>query len=234
MKTQNRVLIKKIILLVFLLMTSPILVDAATIKGNVYNIFLEEIDKAIITVSTSPEQTVVSKEGYYELEVPTGKYTLDAFHEEDSDIYTAEQEIDIKKEGTYTIDLILAPEMEDYDLLEGLLEEEEILSELDEEKPSKLTKVIISILITLTILFLINRKNSKKPKEQEELQGESQESIEEVTKFIKGKGSRTTQKEIKKHFKFSAAKTSMIISTLEAKGTIKKIRKGRTNIIVLK
>ena len=231
MKTQNRGLIKKIILLVFFLIASPILVDAATIKGNVYNIFLEEIDKAIITVSTSPEQTVVSKEGYYELEVPPGKYTLDAFHEEDSDIYTAEQEINIKKEGTYTIDLILAPEMEDYGLIEDLLEDAEILSELDEEKPSKLTKVIISILIILTILFLINRKNSKKPKDH---QGESQESIEEVTKFIKSKGSRTTQKEIKKHFKFSAAKTSMIISTLEAKGTIKKIRKGRTNIIVLK
>jgi uncharacterized membrane protein len=45
---------------------------------------------------------------------------------------------------------------------------------------------------------------------------------------------RITQKEIRKEVPLSEAKISLIISEMEHRGIIEKIKKGRGNIIVLK
>jgi uncharacterized membrane protein len=55
-----------------------------------------------------------------------------------------------------------------------------------------------------------------------------------VLKIIKEEGGRTTQKDIRKKIPLSEAKVSLMISELEAKGKIEKIKKGRGNIIILK
>jgi uncharacterized membrane protein len=52
--------------------------------------------------------------------------------------------------------------------------------------------------------------------------------------IIKEEGGRTTQKDIRKKIPLSEAKVSLMISELEAKGKIQKIKKGRGNIIVVK
>ena len=52
--------------------------------------------------------------------------------------------------------------------------------------------------------------------------------------FIKKQGGRTTQKEIRKNFPMSEAKISLIITELEHRGKIEKIKRGRSNIIILK
>jgi len=58
--------------------------------------------------------------------------------------------------------------------------------------------------------------------------------IEGVIKIIRDEGGRTTQKEIRKKLPLSEAKVSLMISELEAKGMIEKIKKGRGNLIILK
>ncbi len=57
--------------------------------------------------------------------------------------------------------------------------------------------------------------------------------IEGVVDFIKNEGGRTTQKDIRKKIPLSEAKISLMISELESLGRVKKIKKGRGNIIVL-
>ena len=52
-------------------------------------------------------------------------------------------------------------------------------------------------------------------------------------KVIVEEGGRTTQKDIRKRIPLSEAKVSLLISELESMGKIKKIKKGRGNIIVL-
>ena len=42
-----------------------------------------------------------------------------------------------------------------------------------------------------------------------------------------------TQKEIRKHFAMGEAKISLLITELEALNKIKKIKKGRSNVIIL-
>ena len=56
---------------------------------------------------------------------------------------------------------------------------------------------------------------------------------EGVLNFIKDEGGRTTQKDIRKKIPLSEAKISLMISELESSGDVKKIKKGRGNIIVL-
>ena len=61
----------------------------------------------------------------------------------------------------------------------------------------------------------------------------SENDLDKIINIIKEEGGRTTQKEIRKKIPYSEAKISLMIAELENKGTIKKIKKGRGNIIVL-
>ena len=49
--------------------------------------------------------------------------------------------------------------------------------------------------------------------------------------FLDGQGGRTTQKEICKELPYSEAKISLMITELEQKQMVKRIKKGRGNII---
>ena len=71
-------------------------------------------------------------------------------------------------------------------------------------------------------------QGNKKPQE------DSSDIANEVLKFIKKEGKRTTQKDIRKQFPLSESKISLVISELEEKELIKRIKKGRGNIIILK
>ena len=58
------------------------------------------------------------------------------------------------------------------------------------------------------------------------------DDAEKVLNFIKQE-KRTTQKDIRKEFPVSEAKISLILTELESKGKIKKIKKGKTNVVIL-
>jgi uncharacterized membrane protein len=73
-----------------------------------------------------------------------------------------------------------------------------------------------------------------KPQEQEKSPLEEDEDLKRVIDVLKSEGGRATQKEVRKHIPLSEAKVSLIITELEAKGFIEKIKKGRGNIIILK
>ncbi|PIU72321.1 hypothetical protein COS79_03525, partial [Candidatus Woesearchaeota archaeon CG06_land_8_20_14_3_00_33_13] len=54
-----------------------------------------------------------------------------------------------------------------------------------------------------------------------------------IIKIIKDNKGRVTQKEIRKQIPLSEAKISLMITELEDKGIVKRIKKGRGNIIIL-
>jgi uncharacterized membrane protein len=85
-----------------------------------------------------------------------------------------------------------------------------------------------------TNLQVSTEKNAEETHKEEEKIPEQQTDLNEVLKIIKEEGGRTTQKDIRKKIPLSEAKVSLMISELEAKGKVEKIKKGRGNIIVLK
>ena len=57
---------------------------AATIHGTVYNLDLESQNNVIITVNSTPKQTLVSKDGTYTFILPEGSYKIKAEYNEES------------------------------------------------------------------------------------------------------------------------------------------------------
>jgi uncharacterized membrane protein len=58
------------------------------------------------------------------------------------------------------------------------------------------------------------------------------EDLHELYALIMKKGGRVTQKELRGEMKCSEAKVSLMLDDLEDRGYIKKIKKGRSNIII--
>ncbi|MBW2964939.1 hypothetical protein KY363_05780 [Candidatus Woesearchaeota archaeon] len=61
-----------------------------------------------------------------------------------------------------------------------------------------------------------------------------EEDLHRMLTVIEREGGRVTQKELRKEFPLSEAKISLMVSELEHKGLVKKVKKGRGNIILLK
>jgi uncharacterized membrane protein len=226
-----RKIIFQIILAILFL--SP-LVQAATVHGIVYDIFLEELDKAIVTIDTEPQQTTVSKNGEYTFNIPQGNYIIKATHNGEEGIHKTEEQIKIIDEGDYVIDLILIPTFED-DIFNENLTDIPDFDDIEKESKFSTLGVILVIIAFLSIILYFHFSKShfiKEPKESE-IKSETEEELEKIIKFIKEKGGRVTQKEIRKAFPSSEAKISLIITELESKNIVKKIKKGRGNVIIL-
>jgi len=232
--------VRALILLILLVLVSSTVL-AATIEGSIYDIELNELNDVVVEIDTVPKQSFVSKDSRYSFDVPEGEYTITAKHEQG----IAEESIIVNDDGKYNIDLILFPDLsEDVDLLD----ESDLVVETFEE-PEKnsysfyyLIGFIAAIALIIWIIFHYKRKLEtslkKELKDLKDTQKEEKEDVEadlkELLDFIKKEGGRTTQKDLRKHFPQSEAKISLMVSELEHKGKIKKIKKGRGNIITLR
>tara|TARA_Y100000034_G_scaffold136719_1_gene215168 strand:- start:4236 stop:4595 length:360 start_codon:yes stop_codon:yes gene_type:complete len=116
----------------------------------------------------------------------------------------------------------------------------------DPESNSRFT-ILVFILSGIGILVLIYVLFPKKFKKhlEEEFEVEEREKKEEIEELndedmgkvlsiLKREGGRINQKDLRKMFAMSEAKMSLLISELEAKNKVEKIKKGRGNIIILK
>lgn len=222
------------------------LASAATLSGKVYNIYLDELDKAVITIDTTPQQTLVSRNGKYSLIVPNGKYTLDVIYEENGTIYTTQESLIITADGQYTLDLILLPEI-DEDILVSNTTEQELGGFEAETSPLGLIITLVMVLffllyIILTKAHFLGEDDHPKPPEQipsppvvepPQVLEEGEDATDKLLAFIREQGGRVTQKDLRKKFHLSDAKISLLVADLESKNLIKKIKQGRGNIILL-
>ena len=93
--------------------------------------------------------------------------------------------------------------------------------------------ILISIVSLLLLIFLgvTIYKLRSRPKVPAGV--EVDKYTNELLAIVGKEGGRVTQKEIRKKIPLSEAKISLMISELEEKGVLKRIKKGRGNIIVL-
>ncbi|MBW2977489.1 hypothetical protein KY331_01470 [Candidatus Woesearchaeota archaeon] len=209
--------------IVFLILVSNVL--GATVFGSVYNFDLEKQENAIVTVDSMPKQMVVAVDGDYSFELPVGKYKIEAKYVVYNETQSSVSElIDVANEGEFRIDLILFPSFEEE---EEILNETELMIENFEEKDYSIPIMFAIVFVIGVILYFISKKLVK-PKEIEV------DEAKKVIEFIKKQGGRVTQKDIRKNFPSSEAKISLVLTELEEKGVVKKIKRGRGNIIVLK
>jgi len=197
--------------------------QAVELSGNVYDDTLLPLNDVILTIDTEPKQQYISKNGGYKFTLSPGTYILTAkYHENGRLEYYSEEKLKIADDGVFVFDLILFP----------YLGEEEALSEdfeLDVSSVEYRTRplyhifAVLAFLVFSGIIWLILRRK-RIPDD---------DAYAMVLALIK-RNKRITQKEIRKQVPMSEAKVSLIITELRDKGVVKKIKKGRGNVIVLK
>jgi len=212
-----------------MLLLFPQLVFSATIYGTIYDLSLDQAKDIRVEVNTEPKQFYISKNGSYAFNVPNGGYRVEAKQYIGSLLKASvSEDIKIKDEGSYVLDLILFPNIE-----EDELEDDINIIEPYPKKGINFMPWLILVLLVLVALFVFYLKkiSLRIEKTEEKYDGTD---LEQIIKIIKDEGGRTTQKHIRKQIPLSEAKISLMIDELEHKGIIEKIKKGRGNILILK
>ena len=242
-----------LVALIFLLITVNS-VQAATIQGKVYGPGLEIVQKAIVAINSTPRQNIVAAEGTYLFIVPQGTYDIESFYTSRGNLIYAKETITVPQEGSFTLDLILfeTPDIEDIDFDESELKMIEDLLKQEQVSDFWLIAAAIAagLIIAAIFAFLLTRKFLKKYQERAKL---AKKHKKFKAKAVKGKfeeekpvgdeamaqtlailkrEKRVTQKDIRRELKISEAKASLIIADLETQGKVKKIKRGRGNIIL--
>lgn len=215
---------------------------AATIHGTVYNIVLDPESDVRLEINTLPKQFMISKDGNYSFNVPNGNYAIKAYTQ---DSY-AEENITILDDGDYVIDIVLMPligESVDNYLPNEYIDSYDVsLQDPDMTAKNNLSLIIgIILVICISIMLLVLFVHKQISKEQQKNVKKDVVDIVvdspirdknklKALEFIKH-NERTTQKDLRKQLPLSEAKISLIVAELEHEGRIKKIRKGRGNIL---
>ncbi|MFA5141658.1 MAG: hypothetical protein WC471_01655 [Candidatus Woesearchaeota archaeon] len=224
-------------LAMFFVLTS--LVSAATVHGSVYDLSLEKVSDVRMSVNSAPAQTLISKDGAYSFELPSGEYILKAeYYENRILISTAEESVKIGSDGNYVIDLVLFP------VLEEEIDDVEVPDELNGD--SYWYYYAPLIIFVLVLIYLRYRKlqiRKLKIMKLEEARHVAHikpsvavdPELEKLLDFIKSNEGRVTQKDVRKAYpSLSEAKISLMVAELEHKGIVNKIKKGRGNLIWLR
>ena len=212
--------------------------SAATIYGSVYDFSLNKINNARVEINTSPNQFLIARNGSYSFNAPNGAYTIKAqLMQKDTAIASVQENITITQDGSYVLDLILFPDVEEGVENPGIDANGNVIDA--NASKSNYWILLVLLLMIVAAIYYFKRKQKKLPEEESKESKKSEEKkedndLEQVIKIIKNEGGRATQKDIRKQIPLSEAKISLMIAELEHKGLVEKIKKGRGNIIILK
>ncbi|MDP2665921.1 MAG: winged helix DNA-binding protein [Candidatus Diapherotrites archaeon] len=232
------------------------MVHAATITGTAYDgLTLEPLGNTVITIDTQPAQTKLSKDGQYAFTIGPGDYTIRASYSERGILLMdTNQTISITGEGTFVVDLIMLPTLNG--LPDDPLPDDEPLTMWEQvmQTPLIWMGIVGTLILGAGYAVLHVKQSGNIPKSLPETQDlthverltEQMEqwpkpfSVEALDKYavevihhLRRGGNRMTQKDLRSHITIGEAKVSLIVSELESYGLIKKIKKGRGNILIL-
>ena len=205
--------------------------SAATIYGNIYDLSLDRVEGAVVEINTNPMQRFVAVNGTYSIEVPPGKYTILAYYRNGQPMAVAEN-ITIVQNGDYVLDLFLYPDIDD-ELFDDL--NLDIENPYPDRKFSWLIGAALLLILAAAFFFFRARKNkgeSKTESSKEKIQ-KAKPDLSRIISLLEKNDGRMTQRELRKELPLSEAKISLMVAELESLGKVKKIKKGRGNIIIL-
>lgn len=229
--------------------------ELSTISGYIYDFSFDLVHNTIVEINTSPRQLIVATDGSYSFNIAPGKYLLTAR----KDDLISEDEILIESLGNFRYDIILFPSFDDEEWLQDILSDiyaDSGLDEFDFEIGKQTREYFLyfllgafAIIINFIIMFrkkifLFLRKSGFSRKNDDVLKNNSSihdavknnfnnDDSDRIISYLESEGGRSTQKEIRKHIALSEAKTSLLLAELENNGSIKRFKRGRSNVVVL-
>ncbi len=235
--------------------------QATVLRGTVYDANLNALPKALVEINSTPRQTMVATRGEYYFNVTPGYYEITAVFENAStsadalvasegefriDLVMIDVEIGVEELNETTASLSFPSALN-----ETLTEEKTVATPPTQNEVLAflaITALAIAAITATALLFTRFKKQAKiearmkarkkARREVEEIVKEKQVVLtreqRELLEKIKGAGGSLTQKELRKQVDYSEAKVSLDLDVLESQGLIKRIKKGRGNIIVAK
>lgn len=159
------------------------LADAAKIEGKIYDIELNTVSGVKVELSSVPQQVFVSTDGDYSFTAPEGRYTITASYAK-GDLKIREIVV-IRDEGTYTLDLILLP---DLGVEEEILDEASNIDVSDsyfDSNANTTLRLIIAILIVIVLvggIIMWNRLKKNKEKKGNKIRAKKKAAIQKAVK----------------------------------------------------
>ncbi len=217
---------KKFIFLFFALCV----VSAYNLYGEIYSANnFESLENVVIEISGTSSAKIVASNNY-SIELPVGNYTIEAYYLENGKLVLySKDEVYISSDSKYDLILFHPSEFETV-----IYSGEEI--DLFDVPKKKIAPVLcyIALIILGVIVFLAGHLLSKGGGEEEEGE-EKRKGMDEdgkaVLRILKENEGRMEQKELREVLKWTESKTSLVVGELEALGYVKRIKKGRKNII---
>ncbi|MFH1173519.1 MAG: hypothetical protein V1725_00105 [archaeon] len=141
---RNRFLCSAVLLLVLL----PA-VHAASIQGNIYDYALEPARDVLVSINTTPQQSILAKSATYRFSLEPGSYTITATTNDNS--FSATEDIVIIKDGSYSRDIILFPVTD-----ERIVDDEAFTpAAFLQDQNNNLTTIIIILVISIIAIFIL-------------------------------------------------------------------------------
>ncbi len=198
-------------------------VQAATIQGELYGPDLSLIEEAQVKIYQEGkviESVIVN--GSYSIDLNPGEYDIEGVLIDNGEVILIGRESIKINDGEYNIDLILLP------ILDNDPDEFDPETDLGDDKNYAIPILIIVLL--LAVFYAYRKKGALKMKITKD---DLPKDLKDIINIMKDSGGRINQLELRKKLPYSEAKVSLMIADLESKGMIKKIKKGRGNILVL-
>jgi len=220
--------------------------SATQIEGDVYSAdSLFPISGVVLKASGPASVQVVLEEGNYSLELPPGEYEISAYYY-DGDYLKYYFREDVYVEGEQMrYDLVLFSPDDFEEVMEFVSYEIEETPEagLVDEKTLQIIAGIILLLFFLfgfVLYYFIFNKSAdeavsgmKRLSRPSEPRGELDEEEKRILDILSKSEGMNTQKELRGIMKCTDTKMSLLVSSLEARGHIKRIKRGRENIVKL-
>ncbi len=218
---------------------------AAILHGTIYgwSDFDNPLKNVIVEIdeNSTRVQYMVSPTGEYNFTLSPGNYSIKAKYYRDMTLeLTGEEKIQIENaDESKEFDLLLFPPADS-----EYLGDINLTSSLDKNETNPNYYIVIILILAFSGLmityWIMKKKNTKiesinRNELPEKLQTDGKELPEDLRNLydvILKMGGRTTQKDLRKKIAYSEAKVSLMLDDLEDRGLIKKIKKGRSNIII--
>jgi uncharacterized membrane protein len=218
----------------------------ATVHGTFYDLWtFTPLGNVVIEVysdSTLRMQTI-STDGTYSLSLLPGDYTIMGKHYYGSLLVSdAQENVTLQPHNNITLDFIMFPTFDENALPENydntIYEEEaEVGTEWWPAIGVALTLALVGAVVAYYYSKILPKK---KPAKLEKVEGSPPvkvvglpDDLKEVMEVIRESGGRINQVELRQKLPYSEAKVSLMVADLENRGLVRKIKKGRGNIIVL-
>lgn len=229
-------MIKKIFIFIFLIQYF----FAFNISGEIYsgNNF-ENLNNVVIKIHGDSNLKFLTS-NHYSIQLEKGNYIIEAFYYENGklSLYSYD-EINVNKDTVFDLILFYPEEFE-------ILNNEEYEINYNGKTNNLIYYLFLFFLLLIIILLFKNYFKFKKREEKIEEFKEDQESeknknseiiLDEdaklVLKILSENDNRLEQKELRNILGWSETRTSLVISELESYNYLKRIKKGRKNLIKL-